>query len=169
MRFVGVTNESASKVVPFVNSMGDQMDYAVAIDKGNVSSKYMSHYGAQGIPFAAVIDKKGKMKIMERESNAQHFVAGNLVYGGHPMDPGFEDALRRADAEQVQSQSAKRASQEPAPKKAATKHVDLKAETKESLLQKSGKELKDIAADHGVSIAGLLEKEEIVEKLLLSK
>jgi peroxiredoxin len=78
--FIGVTNEDESKAKPFVNRMGAQMNYRVAIDaNGSVSNNYMGRYGEQGIPCAFVIDKAGK-----------------VVYHGHPMEPRFEQALEEA-------------------------------------------------------------------------
>ncbi len=39
--FVGVTNESAAVARPFVQKMGDQMDYNVACDPKGVSQRYL--------------------------------------------------------------------------------------------------------------------------------
>ena len=67
--FVGVTDEKASVVKPFVKKLGDQMDYVVAIDEGGQTAKgYMQAYGQNGIPTAFVVDQ-----------------AGNVVWVGHPM------------------------------------------------------------------------------------
>lgn len=67
--FVGVTDEAAGVVKPFVQKMGDNMDYVVAIDQdGQTSKGYMRAYGQNGIPTAFVVDK-----------------AGNVVWVGHPM------------------------------------------------------------------------------------
>lgn len=67
--FVGVTDEKADVVKPFVKKLGDQMDYTVAIDQdGQTGRGYMQAYGQNGIPTAFVVDK-----------------AGNVVWVGHPM------------------------------------------------------------------------------------
>lgn len=67
--FIGVTDESAAVVKPFVKKMGDQMDYAVAIDKDRqTSAGYMQAYKQGGIPHAFIVDK-----------------AGRVVWQGHPM------------------------------------------------------------------------------------
>ncbi|MCP5522162.1 MAG: redoxin family protein [Verrucomicrobiales bacterium] len=67
--FIGVTDEKADVVKPFVKKMGDQMDYIVAIDQdGQTAKGYMEAYGQNGIPTAFVVDK-----------------AGNVVWVGHPM------------------------------------------------------------------------------------
>ena len=58
--------------------MGDQMEYTVAIDKqGQTSKAYMTAYNQNGIPHAFIVDR-----------------AGNMVFHAHPMDPGFEKALK---------------------------------------------------------------------------
>lgn len=68
--FVGISNEEAATVEPFVASMGDRMDYSVAVDStGAVTNGYMIALGQGSIPTAFVV-------------NAQ----GRVVWHGHPMD-----------------------------------------------------------------------------------
>lgn len=66
--FIGVTStdKNAEVVKKFVEKMGDQMDYPVAIDmkKGNdglTDAAYMEASGQQGIPCAFVVDREGKI------------------------------------------------------------------------------------------------------------
>ena len=67
---VGVTDEEASKVKPFVTKMGEKMEYLVACDKEQkTSAAYMEAYGQGGIPTAFVVGKNGK-----------------VLWFGHPMD-----------------------------------------------------------------------------------
>ena len=68
---VGVTSgEQPSTVKQFVDEMGSQMDYVVAMDKGRATwEAYASDFGVRGIPHSFIIDRKGK-----------------LVWHGHPMD-----------------------------------------------------------------------------------
>ena len=67
--FVGVTAEEARVVEPFVEKMGDKMEYVVAVDDdGQTSKAYMSAYGVRGIPHAFVVNKEGK-----------------IAWHGHPM------------------------------------------------------------------------------------
>lgn len=67
---VGVTDEEVSKVKPFVEKMGDKMEYVVACDKEQkTSAAYMEAYGQGGIPTAFVVGKDGK-----------------VLWFGHPMD-----------------------------------------------------------------------------------
>jgi len=78
--FIGITNEDAKAVKPFVEQMGAKMDYRVALDSaGTASANYMSAYGIRGIPHAFVIGKDGK-----------------VGYHGHPMDPSFETEIQKA-------------------------------------------------------------------------
>jgi thiol-disulfide isomerase/thioredoxin len=68
--FVGVSDETAAKVKPFVEKLGEQMDYVVALDdQRKTSAGYMGAFGVNGIPHAFIVDKAGK-----------------LVWHGHPMD-----------------------------------------------------------------------------------
>lgn len=68
--FIGVSDEDADTVKPFVKRMGDKMDYTVAVDKdGKTSAGYMGAYGINGIPHAFIVDKESR-----------------VVWLGHPMD-----------------------------------------------------------------------------------
>jgi thiol-disulfide isomerase/thioredoxin len=68
--FIGISDEKPDKVKPFVEKMGDKMDYTVAIDKDKGTSEgYMEAYGINGIPHAFIVDK-----------------AGRVAWNGHPMD-----------------------------------------------------------------------------------
>jgi peroxiredoxin len=76
---IGISDEAESKVVSFVEKMGDKMDYRVAVDDDKTTGKrYMEAAGQRGIPHAFVIDKNGR-----------------IAWQGHPMDSGLESALAR--------------------------------------------------------------------------
>jgi thiol-disulfide isomerase/thioredoxin len=67
--FVGVSDEDVEKVKPFVEKMGDKMEYTVACDDERKTSQgYMAAYGQNGIPTAFVVGKNGK-----------------VLWFGHPM------------------------------------------------------------------------------------
>ena len=67
--FVGVSNEDLATVKPFVERMGEQMNYVVAVDNRNQTSQgYMKAFGVNTIPHAFVTDKEGR-----------------VVWHGHPM------------------------------------------------------------------------------------
>ena len=76
---VGVTNEDAEDVQPFVEDKGEEMAYTVAIDEENKTGRaYMEAAGVQGIPWAFVVDREGE-----------------LVWHGHAMEveAGIQTAL----------------------------------------------------------------------------
>lgn len=74
--FVGVSDEEADVVKPFVDEMGAKMDYAVALDKdGETNRAYMGAFKRDGIPTAFVVDKQAR-----------------VVWVGHPMD-GLEEVI----------------------------------------------------------------------------
>ena len=75
---IGVTDEKKSTVERFVRREGEQMEYTVAIEKGDsMSQSYMRAYGQTGIPSAFVVDQKDR-----------------IVWVGHPMN-GLEEVIDR--------------------------------------------------------------------------
>lgn len=95
--FVGISQEKADVVKPFVAEMGDQMDYAVAVDaEGATSKAYMDPFEVNSIPHAFVIDKQGA-----------------IVWHGHPM-MGMDTVLDGVLAGTWDLEAAKRAQKAPA-------------------------------------------------------
>jgi thiol-disulfide isomerase/thioredoxin len=87
--FLGVSDEDAATVRPFVDQMGDKMDYTVVVDKNRETSKgYMSAYGINGIPHAFVVDREGR-----------------VAWHGHPM-AGLDKAVEKAAAAPVSPAAA---------------------------------------------------------------
>jgi len=75
---IGVSDETPAKVVPFVERMGDKMNYTVALDQNQATYQaYMEAFGEGGIPHAFVVDSKG-----------------NLVWHGHPMG-GLDQVIQQ--------------------------------------------------------------------------
>jgi len=67
--FVGISDEQPSVVKPFVDKMGEKMNYVVACDdERQTYAGYMEAYGRNGIPSAFIVDKEGK-----------------VAWAGHPM------------------------------------------------------------------------------------
>jgi thiol-disulfide isomerase/thioredoxin len=98
---IGVSTETLDKVKPFVENMGDKMDYAIAIDpKKTVNNAYMQAFNVRGIPHAFIVDKQGK-----------------LAWHGHPMDgmdqvleevlKGSFDAKAHAEKQAIQEKQQK--------------------------------------------------------------
>ncbi|GEM_PF-786311 len=78
---IGISDEDAATVMPFVEKMGTNMAYTIALDRGKETARaYLQAFGVQGIPHAFVVDK-----------------AGRIVWQGHPMD-GLDRVLARVVA-----------------------------------------------------------------------
>jgi peroxiredoxin len=76
---VGISDETVERVKPFVDQMGDEMDYLVAIDdRDKTFGTYMRAFGVDGIPHAFVVGKDGR-----------------IAWHGHPMD-GLDRAIEKA-------------------------------------------------------------------------
>jgi len=76
--FIGVSDESAETVEPYVTNMGSEMDYTVAIDTSRrTHDGYMSAYAQRGIPTAFIVDLNGK-----------------VAWIGHPMG-GLDGAIKQ--------------------------------------------------------------------------
>jgi thiol-disulfide isomerase/thioredoxin len=78
---IGISDETADLVKPFVENMAEKMDYTVAIDpQQRVSGAYMGAVGVGTIPHAFIVDK-----------------SGSLVWHGHPMI-GMDEVLAQVVA-----------------------------------------------------------------------
>src|SRR5262245_34395567 len=79
--FVGISDEPADVVKPFVAEMGDKMSYNVACDDDRTTvTRYMEAYGQQTIPTAFIIGKDRK-----------------VLWVGHPlvdMEPVLEQIVK---------------------------------------------------------------------------
>lgn len=75
---IGVSDETAEKVKPFVEKRGDAMNYTVALDDGRkTSERYMQAYGQGGIPTAFIVGRDKK-----------------VLWVGHPMG-GLDEAIQQ--------------------------------------------------------------------------
>lgn len=75
---IGISDEEPSAVRPFVDKMGEKMDYVVASDdQRQTFTAYMAAYGQGGIPTAFIVGKDGK-----------------ILWFGHPM-AGLEARLAK--------------------------------------------------------------------------
>ena len=77
--FIGISSEPAKKIKPFVEQMGNEMDYRVASDPDDFSMELMQQCGVKGIPHAFIIGKNGKM-----------------TFHDHPQNPQFEKEIQKA-------------------------------------------------------------------------
>lgn len=78
---IGVSDEDAATIAPFVEKMGAEMDYTVAADQSRATYvAYMQAFGQGGIPHAFIVAKSGE-----------------IVWHGHPMS-GLEQVLDKVIA-----------------------------------------------------------------------
>jgi thiol-disulfide isomerase/thioredoxin len=98
--FIGVSDEDASKVRPFVDQMGGKMDYTVALDDNRQTSDgYMKAYGQNGIPCAFIVDHQGRVAWVghpmgDLEKNLEKLAAAAPV-AESPADRKRAEAQRR--------------------------------------------------------------------------
>ena len=76
---IGISDELESLVRPFVDRMGDRMNYTVATDRREATKRnWFKKAGLQGIPGAFIVDRTGK-----------------LAFIGNPLEERFETVLAR--------------------------------------------------------------------------
>lgn len=145
------------------------MDYTVAIDrrgeanKGNEKEKEQKEEKKRKaekpwkdfFPFKDFSNKCGISAFMEA-SNTKSIPAAfllehnKIIHHSHPMEPRFSDALQAAAARAI-----------PPPKA-----LPLITDSREDLMKKSNKELRQILKERGISDKDCLEKSEFVDKII---
>ena len=76
---IGISDEDAGTVRPFVDKMGKRMGYIVAIDRRKATNRaWFKRAGLKGIPAAFIVDRDGK-----------------LAFIGNPLEPDFDSVLSR--------------------------------------------------------------------------
>ncbi|KAG2443176.1 hypothetical protein HYH02_009253 [Chlamydomonas schloesseri] len=140
---VGVTSEqNVATVKKFVEGMGSKMDYTVAVDSsGEVQEGLMMPAGARGIPHAFIVDT----------NNA-------IVFSGHPMEPGFQSALRTAAAAASDRAGGGGGG-------GAKQALPLITASLEELMGMSVKALKELLTERGLSTADCVEKGDLAKKV----
>ena len=77
LEVVGISDEDAKTVEPYVKRMGKQMSYTVAVDQDRSTMKrYMNGFGVSTIPHAFIVDWNGQ-----------------VIWHGNPLEPIFEDIV----------------------------------------------------------------------------
>lgn len=98
--FVGISDEKKDVVEKFVTKQGDKMDYVVAIDKKDGTSKgYMREFGQNGIPHAFIVDKKGKIVWHDHPMSDLHEVIDLVL-----ADKFDADAAKKIQADREKAQ-----------------------------------------------------------------
>lgn len=76
---IGVSDEDAATVKPFVEKMGAKMEYTIAVDDDHGTSKgYMRAYGQDGIPHSFVVKQ------------------GRVVWHQNPLEEGLDAVIEKA-------------------------------------------------------------------------
>lgn len=120
--FIGVSNEEASDVKPFVKKMGEKMDYTVAVDEdGKTSAGYMEAYGIDGIPHAFIVDKEGRIAWLGHPMGGLEQTLAEVVAGKFNL----EKSKKRADAQKQLEAFEELASRNPNDPKLAQLGKDL--------------------------------------------
>ena len=119
---VGVSDEDADTVKPFVEKMGEKMDYVVAIDKNEATgAAYMKAFGVGGIPHAFIVNPEGK-----------------LVWHGHPM-AGMDEVIEKVVAGKFDIAEAKKMAEKEAAEAKAMEKIAEHADTYLNLAASSDK------------------------------
>lgn len=93
---IGISDETAATVLPYIEEMGEKMDYTVAIDLSkSTMSRYLRGYGEDAIPRAFVID-----------------VNGRVAWVGNPLNP-FMDEIVATLLEDIPKDAASYAAKDP--------------------------------------------------------
>lgn len=101
---IGISNEAPEIVKPFVEGMGERMNYRVALDsqdKGKVTQAYSQAYNQTGIPHAFIVDQKGLIVWYGHPQEGMAQVLAQVAAG--TFDP-VVFAQQKADAEALNNQ-----------------------------------------------------------------
>jgi len=88
-------------VVPFVEKMGDKMDYVVAYDgdDGEMARTWMKAAGRQGIPTAFIVDQKGVVAWIGHPLDNMDSVLAEVVAGKYDVKGAADKAAKKAEAQ----------------------------------------------------------------------
>jgi len=123
VKFIGVSvfehESDQSKVVPFVEKMGEKMDYRVAMDDvpegkknsdGAMAKSWMIASGEGGIPTAFIVDKTGRVawigRPMKMEDSLEKIIAGTWDLAAYQKQKAEESAAAEASTELNQKLNA---------------------------------------------------------------
>lgn len=98
---IGISNEPVDKVTSFVEKMGDEMDYTVAVETDNkIGNAYMRAFGQSGIPTAFIVDGNGQVAWVghpmgELETVLEAITAGEFDIETYVKEKAEREALQR--------------------------------------------------------------------------
>lgn len=97
--FIGVSNEDADTVRPFVEKQGAKMEYTVALDKDRQTSKdYMEAFNQDGIPTAFVVDKQARIVWVGHPMSGLDEVVQGVLDGTYSVEKAKQREARKAQA-----------------------------------------------------------------------
>lgn len=83
---IGISDEDAETVEPFVKKMGESMDYTIAVDPERVVyDAYMKAYAQRGIPTAFVVNQTGQIAWVGHPMADLDVVIENVLAGKHDL------------------------------------------------------------------------------------
>lgn len=87
------------KVVPFVEKMGEKMDYTVAYDgdDGEMAKTWLKAAGRNGIPSAFIVDQKGTVAWIGHPMDNMDTVLAEVVAGTYDVKAAAEKEAKKAD------------------------------------------------------------------------
>ncbi len=142
MTFIGISDETEDKVKPFVDKMGEKMDYVVAVDDTRKTFKaYMEAYSQNGIPTSFVVNKEGQ-----------------IVWVGHPMG-GLDEAITQVVAGKFDVAAAQKEFSE---REVSQKRMMELNTLFGAYLQQSDKGEKEKAAETGAKLLEIASKDQMI-------
>jgi thiol-disulfide isomerase/thioredoxin len=97
---IGISSEAPDTVKPFIEKMGETMDYTVALDVNRkVNDAYMKAFNQRGIPTAFIVDGKGEVAWVGHPMGGMDEVLEQVIAGS--FDP---EAYAKAKAEREAAQ-----------------------------------------------------------------
>jgi thiol-disulfide isomerase/thioredoxin len=103
--FIGISDEPPSTVKPFVEKMGEKMNYTVACDDARKSSAgYMEAYGQGGIPTAFIVGKDSKVLWFGHPMGELEQTLENVLSGKYDLRAAIKKDEERA--KQLDSRAA---------------------------------------------------------------
>lgn len=117
---IGVSEETGEVVAPFVEKMGDKMDYVVAVDKHRddravTSAEWRRAAGKGTVPTAFIVDKDQKIAWIGHPTDGMDKVLVQVIAGTFDAKKHAEESARReaeAAAKTAQKRRLVRAMQE---------------------------------------------------------
>ncbi|KAL4443316.1 hypothetical protein ABPG75_011053 [Micractinium tetrahymenae] len=151
---VGVNMEQDTpQIRAFVAQQGSKMDYTVAVDAtGQAAAALMGAAQVSGIPHAFIIDSGGVVR-----------------HHGHPMEPRFAQMLDLVCSQAAPASSGGGGAQAGGSGSAAPKQqrqLPPITASREELMGRPVRELKQILEERGIGMAGLAEKGELADLIL---